>query len=329
MLRRIIFIFGILSMIPFLLPSILSADVNLRLGHPAPVTSIHHQWAEKFADNLEKLSDRKIQTEVIGGGVLGNPKQQLAQLRAGKLDLWFMDINALFFAKEAKQFSVLFAPFLFRDQGHYRRFLNSNVFREMMSDAEQKLGIKYLGIVGDRSPRGLSTVKRPIKSPDEMKGLKMRVPGLPFVADVWKVWGASPTPVRGADIYQALQSGMVDGDDNGIVNQYERGLLEVLKYHTPINYVHSGLGIYMSSYAWEKLSESQQKLAVEAATMVDKNQKPYSEMMTFYLDRLKAKGVTIVEPEIEKFKVPAKNVIAEFDGKFWPEGLYQKIQDIK
>lgn len=329
MARKTISILGVMAVLTIFAVSAQAADLNLRLGHPAPVTSAHHTWASNFADNLKKLSGGATQTEVIGGGVLGNPKQQLAQLRAGKLDLWFMDITALMFAKEARQFAVLFAPFLFRDQEHYRRYLAGDVFKNMIDDAEKKVGIKYLGIAGDRSPRSLSTVKRPIRSPDEMKGLKMRVPGLPFVSQTWKAWGASPTPIRGADIYQALQSGMVDGDDNGIINLFERGLLEVLRYHTPINYVHSGLGIFMSAHTWAKLTEQQRGWSQKAVRMEDQRHKRYSEMMALYLEKAKAKGVSIVEPDMAKFRVPAAQVVAKFDGEFWPKGLYQKIQEIR
>lgn len=329
MLRKTVFTLGVMAMLTLFTVSAQAAALNLRLGHPAPVTSAHHTWALNFAENFKKLSGGAIQTEVIGGGVLGSPKEQLAQLRAGKLDLWFMDITALMFAKESRQFAVLFAPFLFRDQVHYRKYLSSDVFKNMIEDAEQNVGLKYLGIVGDRSPRSLSTVNRPIKSPDEMKGLKMRVPGLPFVSQTWKAWGASPTPVRGADIYQALQSGMVDGDDNGIINLFERGLLEVLRYHTPINYVHSGLGIFMSGHTWTKLTGQRRGWAQKAVTMEDQRHKSYSEMMALYMEKAEAKGIKIVEPDMAKFQPGAMEVVAEFDGKFWPKGLYQKIQDIR
>jgi TRAP-type C4-dicarboxylate transport system substrate-binding protein len=329
MVRKSISTLSVVAVLILFAMSAQAAELNLRLGHPAPVTSAHHKWAQQFADNFKKLSSGTIQTEVIGGGVLGNPKQQLAQLRAGKLDLWWIDITAPMFAKEAKHFSVLMAPFLFRDQAHYRKFLDGDVYKEMINDAEQKVGFKYLGIAGDRAPRSLSTVKRPIKSPDEMKGLKMRVPGLPFVSQTWKAWGASPTPVRGADIYQALQSGMVDGDDNGMINLFERGLLEVLRYHTPINYVHSGIGIYMSAHTWAKLTAQQRGWAQKAVSMLDEERKPYSEAMALYFAKAKAKGIKIVEPEMDKFRGPAAEVVAEFDGKFWPKGLYKKIQDIR
>lgn len=328
MLRKIISTLGIMVVLTIFAVSAQGADLNLRLGSPAPPNSEQYNWSVKFAKNLEDLSNGTIHTEVIGGGVLGNPKQTLAQMRAGKLDFWFIPIEAPMFAKECKEFFVLFAPFLFQDQKHYRRFLASDVFKEMVTGAEQKINIRYLGILGDRAPRSLSTAKRPIMSPDDMKGLKMRVPGLPFIAEVWKAWGASPTPMKGSDTYQALQSGMVDGDDNGIVTLFGRGLIEILKYHTPINYVHSGLCIYVSGTTWKKLNDQQRAWAQKATVMVDQEQEPFNQMMKRYYDKARAKGITILNPDMAKFQAPANGIVAKFDGKFWPKGLYQRIHDI-
>ena len=325
MSRKTISMLGIMALLLLFAGSGQGADLNLRLGSPAPPNSEQYNLAVKFTKNLEELSKGVIHTEVIGGGLLGDPKQTLAQLRAGKLDFWFMPIESPMFAKECSEFFVFFAPFLFRDQQHYRRFLDSDVFKEMINGAEKKINIRYVGIIVDRAPRSLSTAKRPIASPDDMKGLKMRIPGLPFIAEVWKAWGASPTPLKGSDIYQALQTGMVDGDDNGIVTLFERGLMEILKYHTPINYVHSGLCIYVSGTTWKKLNDQQQAWAEKATVMVDQEQESYDQMMKRYYDKAKAKGTTIVEPDMGKFQEPVNEILAKFDGKFWPKGLYQKI----
>jgi len=318
----------LVALLTFVCTTAMAGDLNLRLGSPAPPNSEQYNLAVKFAKNLEDLSKGTIHTEVIGGGVLGNPKQTLAQLRAGKLDFWFIPIEAPMFAKECKEFFVFFAPFLFRDQQHYRRFLKSEVFTEMIAGAEQKINIRYVGIIVDRCPRSLSTANRPIASPDEMKGLKMRIPGVPFIAEVWKAWGASPTPMKGSDIYQALQTGMVDGDDNGIATLFNRGLMEVLKYHTPINYVHSGLCIYVSGTTWKNLDDQQKAWTEKATVMVYQEQEPYDQMMKRYYDMAKDKGITIVEPDMAKFHAPVDEILAKFDGKFWPEGLYQKIHNM-
>lgn len=152
---------------------------------------------------------------------------------------------------------------------------------------------------------------------------------MPFVADIWKEWGATPAPIKGSDLYQALQSGLVDGDDNGVLNLVERGLDEVLKYFTPINYVHSAIALWMSGQTWTNLNDQQREWVLKAVQMVDEGQKDYSELMESFFKKAKAKGITIVEPELAKFQAPTAAIISKYDGKFWPKGLYQKIHELE
>ena len=304
-------------------------DAKLRLAHPVPVGSGMHKWAEKFATNVEALSGGTIKAEVIGGGVLGGPPEMLAQGRTGALDLWLLDPVGMMLVREARPFAVMFAPFLFRDQEHYHKFLASDLFAPMLADAESKIGVKFIGILGDRAPRALATRNRAVKSPADLKGLKVRVPQLPFVAAAWRAWGAAPTPLTGSDLYQAMQSGLVDGDDNGIDIVNERGLGEVAKYFTALNYVHSSIGVFMSGQLWAKYDAKQRAWFVEAAAMVRREQPPYARMLEDEYARAKAKGVAIVEPDLAEFRAAAAKVIEEFDGKMWPAGLYKKIQDIR
>jgi TRAP-type C4-dicarboxylate transport system substrate-binding protein len=278
-------------------------EATLRLAHPVPVGSAIHKWAERFAAKLEALSGGTIKTKVIGGGVLGGPPEMLAQGRTGKLDMWLLDPVGMMLAREARPFSVMFAPFLFRDQDHYRKFLASDIFKAMAGDAEAKIGIKFVGVLGDRAPRALSTRSGPVKSPSDLKGLKVRVPQLPFVAATWRSWGATPSPVTGSDIYQALQSGLVDGDDNGIDIFNERGLGEVAKHFARIDYVHSAIGVFVSGMRWAKYDDKQRRWFVEAAEAVQREQPPFAQMMEEEYRRAKAKGVTVVEPDLEQIPI--------------------------
>jgi TRAP-type C4-dicarboxylate transport system substrate-binding protein len=309
--------------------TVAAQEAKLRLAHPVPVGSSIHKWAERFTATVERLSGGTIKAEVIGGGVLGGPPEMLAQGRTGKLDLWLLDPVGLMLVREARPFAVMFAPFLFRDQDHYAKFVASELFQSMMADAETKVGVKFVGILGDRAPRALLTRNRPIRTPADLKGLKVRVPQLPFVAAAWRAWGASPTPLTGADLYQAMQSGLVDGDDNGIDIVNERGLGEVAKHFTPLNYVHSSIGIFMSGELWAKYDAKQRAWFTEAATVVRREQPPYAAMIEQEYARAKAKGIVVVEPDLGEFRAAAAKVIEEFDGKMWPAGLYKKIQDIR
>jgi len=126
-----------------------------------------------------------------------------------------------------ESFRVFSAPYLFDRQEDLRHYLGSDHFRKMMAHAEHQTRLKYMGYVGDRAPRALSTRNRPVASPADLMGLKIRVPLEPVMAAVWRDWGASPTAVKSPDMYMALQTGMVDGQENGIITVTGVGLFAV------------------------------------------------------------------------------------------------------
>lgn len=302
----------------------------LRMATTIPVTGDMHRQAQDFVDNLKQLSGGKIQTEIFAGGVLGSTPQLLAQLRAGKLDFMFGDSNSPAMTKEGGAFNVMLAPFLFRDQEHYHRFLASDLYRSMVSAFEKEFGVICVGTLSDRSPRLIATRNRAVRTPEDLKGLKIRLPPVPFVQDLFRSWGATPTPLRGEEIYDALQTGLVEGDDNGFDRIFEAGLHEVLRYITPIDYVRSSVGIFMSAAAWNRLSEQERDWVRKAAeTVTEKNRLTYDQRMEMWRQQAIAQGIEIVEPDMESFRRTARAVVQEYDGKSWPAGLYTKIQEIR
>jgi TRAP-type C4-dicarboxylate transport system substrate-binding protein len=106
---------------------------------------------------------------------------------------------------------VLWTPFLFRDRAHWARFVASPVLAEMMAPVEQAAGIRWAGYLGPRPPRALSTTRRAVNGPEDLRGLKLRTAEIPPVVDAFRVWGASPTPLRAPEIYNALQTGWWTG----------------------------------------------------------------------------------------------------------------------
>ena len=130
------------------------------------------------------------------------------------------DTGTLAIPRGGKDFNALFAPYVFRDHGHFRAFIQSQTFRDMLAPVERDAGFKYVGYVSDRTPRQLTTANRKVLTPADMKGLKIRVPETPTILETMKAWGASPTPIPAAELYLAMKQGLVDGQDNGFDGQY-------------------------------------------------------------------------------------------------------------
>ncbi len=308
----------------------MAAEVTLKIAHIAPPTSSFQINAERFGKHLREISGGTMDVEIVPGGALGNLVQLWAQLQAGSLDMHIIDIGAILPMKEARHFFIITMPYLFRDQEHLHVFLESDIFKGMMAEVETATGIKFIGPMGDRPPRALSTRETIVMTPADMKGMKIRTPLNPAITEVFKAWGTSPTPVKGSELYQSLQSGLVDGQENGIDAVVQAGLTEVQKYFIRTNYIHSAIGLWISGTRWNSLSSEQQDWIMQAAeaASAEANAAFPNEVEAMFAEA-EAKGMIIVDPDIAAFKAAGRPIVEAWDGKRWPAGMYDQINAMK
>jgi tripartite ATP-independent transporter DctP family solute receptor len=286
--------------------------------------------AEHYAKAVAAKTGDAIKIQAVGGGQLGSLPQNYAGLRTGQIDMMLADTGTLALAKGGKDFNALFAPYVFRDHAHFKAFMASTTFRAMLAKAEAEAGFKYIGYVSDRTPRQLTTAKTRVNSPQDMKGLKVRVPETPTILEVFKAWGAAPTPVAAAELYLALKQGVVDGQDNGFDAIAGAKYYEVQKYAIRIDYIHSGLMVLMAADKWAKLTPAQQKAMEDAAAETEK----WASKMTWdiaekSLGVLRQHGMEIIEPDLTPFKKAAAEALVKLDGQLWSKGVIEKIQAVK
>ncbi|MGE5146394.1 MAG: TRAP transporter substrate-binding protein [Candidatus Eiseniibacteriota bacterium] len=313
-----------------LLPLAAHAEVTtLKLAHVAPPTSSYQVAAERLNAQLKQLSGGTMQIEIVPGGAMGGMGQLWAQLRAGTLDMHLIDVGAVSVLKEARMMQLVNMPFIFRDQAHWRAYLASPLFTEMMGEAEKAANIKYVGYLGDRPPRALTTQKTPVRNINDIKGLKIRTPAAPVYIEAFKAFGATPTPIQPAEMYAALQSGLVDGQENGIVDVVAAGYVEVQKYFMPLDYIQSGIGVWISGKKWGELTAQQQGWLLEAAKKADAlSRAAYDKEMADAIAKAKAKGMVFVDIDRSGFEKAAAALVAAKDGKDWPAGLADKVRAI-
>ena len=314
---------------PLVLASTASAQTTLRMAYVAP-PPVWGPIADQFAKNVAERSNGEIKIQSFGAGQLGSLPQNYAGLRTGQIDMMLADTGTLALAKGGKDFNALFAPYVFRDNAHFKAFMLSPTFHEMLAPVEKEAGFKYVGYVSDRAPRQLTTSNRKVLKPEDMKGLKVRVPETPTILEVMKAWGASPTPVPAAELYLAMKQGLVDGQDNGFDAIAGAKYYEVQKYAMRIDYIQSGLMVLIAADKWARLTPAQQKAMTEAAVETEK----WASKMTWdvaakSLDTLRAQGMEIVEPDLTPFRKTADDVAKKFDGEMWSKGTLQKIQSVQ
>ena len=305
------------------------AQVPLRMAYVAP-PPVWGPIADRFAQEVEQRSKGEVKVQSFGGGQLGSLPQNYAGLRTGQIDMMLADTGTLAIAKSGKDFNALFAPYVFRDNAHFKAFMASPTFQEMLAPVAKEAGFHYVGYVSDRAPRQLSTSNRKVMKPEDMKGLKVRMPETPTILEVMKAWGAAPTPVPASELYLAMKQGLVDGQDNGFDAIAGAKYYEVQKYAMRLDYIQSGLMVLISADKWARLSPAQQKAMTEAAVETEKwASKMTWEVSDKSLDVLRKQGMEIVEPDLGPFRKSAEEVTRRFDGEMWAKGTVQKIQAVK
>jgi TRAP-type transport system periplasmic protein len=286
--------------------------------------------AEKYGQIISQKTNNQFQIKWFGGGQLGSLPQIFGGIKTGQIDMILCDLASLAIAKGGKDFNIMFAPYAFRDQDHFRRVLASPVYKEMVDRVEKDGGFKYIGYVSDRAPRQITTTNRKITKLEELKGLKIRVPEIKIIMDVMKAWGAAPTPLAASELYTALKQGVVEGQDNGFDSVAQAKYYEVQKYVIVVDYVRSGLIVLMAADHWNKLKPEHRKAFEEAAVETEKwATKWTNDSVEESIDILKKNGMEIIYPDLGPFKKVAAEANKKFEGDLWEKGLFDRIQAVK
>lgn len=305
-------------------------EVTLKIGLPAPTGSFQYDVLTLLGENLESVSEGKMKLDIAAGGVLGNTASHYSQMAQGTLDLFCTGFDTASALKEGKDFQVVTVPFLFDDLDHYKKFLESDVLKEMLAPVESANGLKFGGVISDQAPRALTTTNTPVKTVDDVKNLKIRCPESPAIVDVWTAMGANPMIVSGGELFSALQSGQVDGQDNDLINSYASSFSEVQKYFMPLDYIYSDLIVWMSQKTYDKLNDEQRADFDEAVskTYEAMSDKVWNELYAADEKAFQEEGVTFVDVDKSGFQKVAEEYAAKQDGTLWKKGLYQQIRDL-
>jgi len=248
------------------MPAASPAGQKTTLSHNASLESPWQKASVRFADIVNSKTAGKFNIEVFGNGVLFQRNWQvlLEMTQSGANQIGVEAVSAL--GSKVPEISALGLPFLFSDIGHVNRFLDLNppVWKKLLYDGFETKNLVVLTIT-PRPFRQLNNNKVLVKTPDDMKGLKFRVPANPFFVKIFESLGAKPVPLPSGEIYTAIQLGTVVGEDNSIPVQYDFKTHEVAKNFTVWNYIADGSILFMNKDAYYKLSESERALYKDAA----------------------------------------------------------------
>lgn len=272
--------------------------VKLTLGHGAAPGNPRHEASVKFADVLKAKTAGRIEVQVAPSAQLGDDAAMMTALRTGALDMSANSQGAV--ANTVAEFNAYGMPFLFSTPTAAFKLLDGPLGKELADRSAEK-GVILLG-TWDNGIRHMTNSKRPISKVDDMKGLKMRVPPDATLVDIMKSLGAESQQVKFAELYVALQQGVVDGQENPLVNIHASKLYEVQKHLALTSHQFQMTPFLMSKRTWDKLTDADKKAVQEAAAEATALQRKLSQDADDkLLADLKTKGVQVTTPDQAAF----------------------------
>lgn len=238
-----------------------SDTITLKLGHKAPVENDLHLISLKFKELVEDKTDGRINIEIYPQGQLGNDRDLIEAMQFGTVDM-SVNITAVYSNFEPL-FGTLDLPYLFSDWDHMLKFVESDVADELLGKLEDK-GIVGLSLKANGF-RNVTNNVRPIKTPDDLKGIKMRVLESPVFVKTFEDLGAVVSAMSWGEVYTALQQGAIDGQETPPEVIYTEKVTEVQDYMSKTEHITSFSALGMSKMTWDKLSSDDQNIIKESA----------------------------------------------------------------
>ncbi|HSB78075.1 MAG TPA: TRAP transporter substrate-binding protein [Candidatus Methylomirabilis sp.] len=303
-----------------------AAQTVLKVGSQYAAKSTSILAMEKFAEYVKEKTQGKYVVRLFPDGQLGPDREMQQSLKMGTLDMLHATNNAPTLMKEGRNFEATAAPYVFRTQEEYRKFLQTPLHDEMAAALEPG-GSHLVGYAGDRPPRALTTSNTPVRVPADMKGMKIRVPGMKALMAFFQEVGANPTPMPYTELFTALKTGVVVGQDNGIDNVESAGFYEVQKYYMKLDHARGVYMLYASTPKWKAWPDSLKKVLIEACQVAaEENNKLLAEYEKVAYKRLQDHGMTILDVDHPAFEEIGKRVWKKFDGDLWEKGYMDRVQ---
>jgi TRAP-type transport system periplasmic protein len=278
---------------------------KLTLGHGAAPGNPRHEASVKFADVVKAKSNGRIEVQVAPSAQLGDDAAMVTALRTGALDMSANSQGAV--ANAVPEYAAFGMPFMFSSPAHAFKLLDGPIGQELADRSSEK-GMVVLGY-WDNGIRQMTNNKRPIAKVEDMKGLKMRVPPDAVLVDIMKALGAEAQQVKFSELYVALQQGVVDGQENPLVNIHASKLYEVQKHLAMTSHMFQMTPFLMSKRTWDKLSAADRKIVQDAAQEATILQRRLSqEADDKLLADLKAKGVQVTTVDKSAFAKASASV---------------------
>jgi tripartite ATP-independent transporter DctP family solute receptor len=284
------------------------AQVEVKLGHVGEPGSLFQKSSDEFARRANAKLGNKAKVVVFGSSQLGGDKELLQKLKLGTVDL---AVPSTVMSSEVDLFGIFEMPYLVKDREHMKRIEKAVVWPSLAPEAEKK-GLKVIA-VWENGYRHITNSKRPINLPDDLKGIKLRVPEGKWRVKMFQAYGANPSPMKFSEVFTALQTGVMDGQENPFTQIYSAKFQEVQKFLTLTGHVYTPAYLVAGSKKWAALPDDVRKVLEDTAKetqafVYETAAKDEDEL----LGKLKAGGLAVNTPNKDAFIAASKAVYEEF-----------------
>lgn len=297
---------------------------HLKLAHGLDTKHSVHKAMVFMANRLDEISDGKMQIDIYPSAQLGGEQQCVELLQLGSLAM--TKVSAAVMEGFNENFKVFGLPYVFMSKEHSFAVQDGEIGQELLLGSE-KYNIRGMCFY-DAGSRSFYTIDKPVNTPEDLTGKKIRVMKSPTAVSMMKEFGASPTPISWGELYTALQSGVVDGAENNPPSFYLSHHYEVCKYFTLNEHTSVPDVMIISKPIYDKLTKQEQawlNQAIQESVAVQRQLWAESEKES--LEAVAAAGVTIIRPDKSLFADKVSGIYEQYRDNEYLWNLLQSIAE--
>jgi tripartite ATP-independent transporter DctP family solute receptor len=303
----------------------LAADkIVLKFGHLADEKNTWHLGALKFKELVEKNSGGRIEVKIYPNEQLGKEKDLVTSIQTGTADMGIFGETLTTFGADKTIFMA--TPYLLRDAAHLHKVAGGEIGREIEAQVLEKAKLRVLGYM-ERGPREL-TSSRPVKTPGDLKGMKIRLPNVPIFLAAWEALGAKPIPMAFSEVFTSLQQGTIEGQENPYALISSAHFYEVQKYLNKTSHVRGWIYVCIGEKRFASLPDDLKKVILDAGREMQAYENTLFLEEEGKLEKFLKEKMTFVDVDQAAFaKIASEAVLKNLnDGQ---KEMYKKIQAIQ
>ncbi|MBX9464389.1 MAG: TRAP transporter substrate-binding protein [Aquamicrobium sp.] len=283
----------------------LAQELTLKLGHLANEQNSWHKASVKFGEELSALTDGRIAVEVFPNDSLGREMDLINGMQLGTVE---MTITGESLQNWAPMAALLAVPYAYTSLEQMDGVASGEIGDQIEAQIIERAQVRPITYFA-RGPRNL-TSNRPIASPSELNGFRMRVPNVPLFVDTWSALGASPTPMAFSEVFTSLQNGTIEGQENPLALIQSASFNEVQSHVNLTEHVRSWIYLTISEQIWGQLSEEDREHVLEAGRRAQEfEREQFLSDEKAIRDDLESKGMTFVEVDTAAFATAARDAV--------------------